>query len=316
MRVTPVCAPVQHHKSQGDRYMDKLRLLPFAFVISLSVATPADAQDIGRTAGLPEAESIRFEKVEFDSFEREGFFSSEPVRLSGFLMKAAPSDGRVAVLAHPCQGLLREDGSLWPKYRRMAKALNENGLTVLLVDSFTPRGKLNICSESSKTRVITTDTRKKDNLAALAYLRARSDLPQGRALLMGWGNSSVLETVSEREATHRFDAAVAWYPPCQSLGPIEPTVPVLVLVGEKDDWNPAAACQALASRLPSSPTFQVVVFPETFHSFDTPNRPQRTVRWAGGVSTVGSNPQATEDAYRRILEFVSSKMPAAFGVGN
>jgi dienelactone hydrolase len=232
------------------------------------------------------------------------------VRLSGFLLKGS---GRIAVLAHPCEGLLREDGTIWPKYRRMANTLNNAGLSVLLVDSFTPRGKRNICSESSKTRAITADTRKKDNLAALAYLRARPDLPQGKALLVGWGSASVLETISERESTHRFDAAVTWYPPCQGLGPVKPTAPVLVLVGEKDDWNPAAACQALAARLPSSPTFQVAVFPETYHSFDTPNRPQRSVRWAGGVSMVGSNPQATEEAYRRIMEFVSLNLPAASG---
>lgn len=289
--------------------MNDLRLLPFAFAIALSVFSAADAQDINPTDALPEANSTGFEKVEFDSFEREGFFSSKPVRLSGFLLKGAPSDGRIAVLAHPCEGLLREDGNIWPKYRRMAKAINKAGLSVLLVDSFTPRGKRNICSESPKTRAITSDTRKQDNLAALAYLRARPDMTQGRALLVGWGNASVLDTVSDREVPHRFDAAVAWYPPCQGAG-VEPTTPVLVLVGEKDDWNPAAACQALASRLPPSSSFQVAVFPDAYHSFDTPNRPQRSVRWAGGVSTVGSNPQATEEAYRRILEFVSSNLPA------
>lgn len=253
------------------------------------------------------ADAPTLERVEFDSADQEGFFAAKPVRLSGYLLKSGTARA-MAVLAHPCEGLLKEDGAVWPKYLNMSRVLNEAGITVLLVDSFTPRGKRKICDEASKSRSITTETRVKDNLGALAWLAGQADMQGKPVLLVGWGNSAVLETMARPQKDARFAAAVAWYPPCEELGKLSGgmSAPVLVLAGEKDDWNPPMACQAYARGLPAgAPPFEVALFPDTYHSFDMFNCFIRTVRWAGGVSTVGSNPEATREAYARVVEFVS-----------
>ena len=43
-------------------------------------------------------------------------------------------------------------------------------------------------------------------------------------------------------------------------------MPTLVLIGEKDDWTPAALCQAVKSK----PNFEVAVFPGVDHGFVMP----------------------------------------------
>ena len=44
---------------------------------------------------------------------------------------------------------------------------------------------------------------------------------------------------------------------------VDPSVPVLVLIGEKDDWTPAAKCQAVTGKA----GFDVVVYPGDTHAF-------------------------------------------------
>jgi dienelactone hydrolase len=44
------------------------------------------------------------------------------------------------------------------------------------------------------------------------------------------------------------------------------SAPTLVLIGEKDDWTPAALCQAVESK----PNVKVVVFPGATHAFVMP----------------------------------------------
>ena len=49
---------------------------------------------------------------------------------------------------------------------------------------------------------------------------------------------------------------IAYYPYCYAN--VESSAPTLVLIGEKDDWTPAALCQAVKDK----PNFEVAVFPD------------------------------------------------------
>jgi dienelactone hydrolase len=46
---------------------------------------------------------------------------------------------------------------------------------------------------------------------------------------------------------------IAYYPDCYDN--VDPSVPTLALIGEKDDWTPAAACQKVSGK----PNFEVAV---------------------------------------------------------
>jgi dienelactone hydrolase len=82
---------------------------------------------------------------------------------------------------------------------------------------------------------------------------------------------------------------------------------VLLLVGEADDWTPAAPCAALAER--TGPLLDVQTYPGAYHDFDTPDMKVRVRKGVGttpsGTATIGTDPAAREDALARVPEFLS-----------
>lgn len=71
------------------------------------------------------------------------------------------------------------------------------------------------------------------------------------------GGSTTLATMAQPGSKPGFAAAVALYPGCNARfgewrpgtsGVYRPQAPLLILVGEKDDWTPAAPCVELAER--------------------------------------------------------------------
>ena len=110
-------------------------------------------------------------------------------------------------------------------------------------DSFTTRGIDNTCSGEPAPRV-------EDAYGALAYLARQPFVDAGRIALLGFsaGGIATLSVVAERdfalfegEAEHRL--AIAFYPYCRSDNTF--AIPTLILIGEADDWTPAAACRRM-----------------------------------------------------------------------
>ncbi len=105
----------------------------------------------------------------------------------------------------------------------------------------------------------------------------------------------------------RFEAVVAMYPWCgRGAGAFsEPALPVLIVVGEKDDWTPASLC---LERAKNYQALDVHVVPGATHSFDM-------FRWKGqpltsrtylGHREVPSR-RATKNARRAVEEFIRSR---------
>ena len=59
----------------------------------------------------------------------------------------------------------------------------------------------------------------------------------------------------------KIAGVIAYYPFCYEG--VDPSVPTLILIGDKDDWTPAAACEAVKSK----PNVEVVVYPGDTHGF-------------------------------------------------
>ena len=232
------------------------------------------------------------------------------------------------VILHDCSGLgPRSSGAP----ARWSRELVARGYVVVIPDSFTTRGfPEGVCTDASGSRGEVAPARRTiDAYAALAHARALPFVDRRRVGVMGGshGGSTTLAAMaapeSEWEALARakrggFAGAVALYPGCRATlgswhadtGIYRAVAPLLILIGDKDDWTPAGPCVALARSSQSTEhPVEIVVYPGARHSFDS-DRPVRFVASrvnmsapGGRGATTGGDPRAWADSIRRVTEF-------------
>src|SRR5215472_5380452 len=86
------------------------------------------------------------------------------------------------------------------------------------------------------------------------------------------GGSSVLSAVDRdmfaQYFTERFRAAIAYYPVCTLPGVLM-TAPMMILMGEADDWTPADRCRVMIAKArPDGAPIALTVYPGAHHAFD------------------------------------------------
>ena len=127
--------------------------------------------------------------------------------------------------------------------------------------------------------------------------------------------NAVMAPASESEAAARekrpdFAAAVALYPRCDPTGAFRSVTPLLILIGEKDDWTPAEPCRRLteASQRAGAPV-TIKIYPRAYNSFDSAN-PVRYVETrvnasspTGHGATTGGDPEAWADSTHEVVAF-------------
>jgi dienelactone hydrolase len=210
------------------------------------------------------------------------------------------------VALHGCSGPFAARDGQW------AVLLAKAGHIVILPDSFGSRGLGSQCG--TKVREVTSDgLRPQDAIDAAEWLVARSGTPPGGVALIGWSNGggTVLSTADAAMDVPKglFREFAAFYPGCPSQGENprwEPSAPLMILVGEADDWTPAPPCHDLAARYPKEIT--LVAYPGTYHDFDAPDRPVKvrdgTATTATGTAHVGTNEPARQDAMARLPKWL------------
>jgi dienelactone hydrolase len=204
-------------------------------------------------------------------------FDSE---VSGYLFKPKGSGPFPAViLMHGCNGLdwsrPRQPG--WQLLEGYAERYAARGYVALVLDSFEPRGVANICGHPL---TVAAPRRAWDALSAARYLGGLGFVDSERLVLQGdshggWTTLVALEKDKWQVPEH-FAAGVAWYPSCYGAAGF--AAPLLILIGDRDDWTPAGPCRALAARLQGNagePELVLKVFPGATHAYDFPY-PART----------------------------------------
>jgi dienelactone hydrolase len=226
----------------------------------------------------------------------------------------------VLVALHGCGGLMSANTSqgdkLSARHAAMAKFANDLDWVAVFPDSFTSRGRREICTQKFSERTIRQADRKNDALATARWVKeqnwlgdasANSSQTPLKSVLLGWSNggTTVLQTIeSPSPAEEMIDYAVAFYPGCsrQLARDYRTRVPLALFIGGQDDWTPPGPCIALGERIGAS----LYVYPEAHHGFDSPSGKVRLRRDVpNGVNPgqgvhVGPHQASRDDAYEKL----------------
>ncbi len=243
------------------------------------------------------------------------------------------------VVMHDCSGLGRQSSG---SPRRWAEELVALGYVAIMADSFIPRGIANgtCILPPEQSRPAQPAVRSADAYAALAALRNLPYVDAQHIGIMGGshGGSTTLATLNPSGAAlaaakqHGFAAAIALYPSCvfnygawtvvrergaphriaAYRGVYVPLAPLLILIGDKDDWTPAEPCRRMvADSVAAGHPAQIKLYPGAHHSFDS-NAPVRynerrtNLNVPGGKgATIGGDAAAWADAKQQVAAFFS-----------
>jgi dienelactone hydrolase len=231
------------------------------------------------------------------------------------------------VALHGCGGLYDRTGIAFdPRYPEYAARFHAAGYHVLLPDSFGSRGSGSICAIPASQRTITVEMRRGDAIAAVEWLATNPQVDARGIVMLGWshGASTLLSAINAaRPAQARpLAAAIAFYPGCAGLRngglsgePVRLEVPLLMLLGEKDDWTPPGPCLALADRVRAAQPhadLEVHLYSDSYHGFDSTQPVRFRPNIPNGASKQGvhqgGNPAARAAALVEIDTFLAARM--------
>lgn len=181
---------------------------------------------------------------------------------------ARPGAHPGVLILHGCEGYNR-------RYARLADGFARAGFVAVAIDTLSPRGVKNACSDPHGSRDEAGLAR-----AALAWMRTRPTIDADRLALVGYsmGAIAALDLIDAPRAASPppgVRAVIAYYPACRNRQAVAVSAPLLILIGGADDWTPAGPCQTLAAdagRL--GKPVSIVVYPGATHAFNVarPNR--------------------------------------------
>ena len=271
-------------RKYGFLLKDAIRVCILASCIPLFVSCSQGSLPI-KGSNPPNPDAVAFKGTE------------DGLTLKGMLKKP-PGDGPfpAIVLLHGCGGIQPRRDHRW------AQRLAGWGYVTLQVDSFRPRGISNVCTYSGRDSVDMVEKRVNDAYDAKRYLAGLPFVDKGSIAVMGWshGGMTTLQALYKEKAAP-FRAAVALYPSCRRIL-TGLNAPLLILIGEADDWTPAERCVSMIPEGKGSSEVTLKVYPGAFHGFDTVGA-NSSVRWARGMHRIEHDPEAEADSIIRVKGF-------------
>ncbi len=205
------------------------------------------------------------------------------------------------VLMHGCDGLSK---FVKMGIQRHARILRESGYATIILDSFSSRGKNGggLC-ESDDGLSAARYYRTFDAFNTLQFLKSQDYIDDKNIFLYGLSNGgsvAIIVAGGGQQLNYpeelKFTAVAAFYPWC-GMYIDHLSSPLIVLGGELDDWTPPDGCANQIDSVQGA-EFKVIVYPDSYHSFDLPV-PVQT--YAGHL--VGGNSKSTEAARNAMLKF-------------
>ena len=257
----------------------------------------------------------------FAAPQQVSFQSLDGTVLTALVLQPATVSKGTVIALHGCGGLYAtrgaRKGQLNARHQAMADLLVAQGYSVVLTDSLTPRGESELCTQKIGTRKIDQTERRADALGTLAWVAAQPWARPQHIALLGWshGGSAVLSATNSTRADVRSVAvrpavAVAFYPGCSAAlkSGYQPSAPLVLMLGEKDDWTPPGPCIELGKAVAA----EVHVYADSYHDFDNPaGQVQLRTDVPNGVNPgqgvhAGANPAARVLAYARLIEVLKT----------
>lgn len=151
----------------------------------------------------------------------------------------------------------------------------ELGFATFELNSFKSRG---ITSTVGSQDEVTIAAIVLDAFSAMDELAKHPSIDPEQISITGWslGGGVALFTAWEPLVdvlgkTNQFSSHLAFYPPCfiepESLNFVE--APIKIMIGEIDDWTPAAPCRDLVDVLSKQTDITIEVFKDAHHGFDS-----------------------------------------------
>ena len=177
----------------------------------------------------------------------------------------------------PAMVLIHGSGGIGDIERRYAVEYLRMGLAVFVVDSFTPRGVASTVDDQSR---VSGAQMVSDAFGALKLLRVNPRIDGARIGVQGVskGGTVALDTAIRRVANARglpdevkFAVHIPLYPACltQYRTPITTGAPILVLVGERDDYVGTENCRYYAEVMKKQGAeIRFIIYPNAEHAFD------------------------------------------------
>ena len=204
-----------------------------------------------------------------------------------------------------CGGLKNKDDA--EQQNAWSERLMSWGYITLSVDSYGPRNYAR-CDDGLGVNFSMISY---DAYSAKSYLSKLKFVDSKNIAVIGWshGAGAVLRLVDgmlrDKESIP-FKAAVAFYPWCEYINKFD--TPLLILIGEKDDYCPVNKCETLQkahSIKESQYEFTLKIYSNATHAFDFEG-----LNINENGHHVEYNPEATADAVIQTKEFLAKYLKA------
>lgn len=153
--------------------------------------------------------------------------------------------------------------------------LVDNNYVVFQVDSLGPR-KINssiLCQGDGTIEGLNYDIRAQDAYDAKAYLASLPYVDGNQIGLIGFSHGGITAIVAAKKnpvKAEPFAAVLSFYPYCFEDAFKELESPLMVIIGEKDDWTPAGLCRTEYSKSQKNSPHEteLKVLSGLYHCFD------------------------------------------------
>jgi len=245
------------------------------------------AASSGSAAEIPDPQEVQFVAPVYQS--------DETIELTAYLYRAEEEGPHPAIVdLHGCNGIGMRRSEPW------VRNYLDWGFSVLMVDSFTPRGFSSVCASLF---AVPTWQRALDAHAAKRWLQRQLWVKSDKVFLTGYshgGTTILLSLDDELNGASPFAGAIATGPWCLDAL-FNSHTDLLILTGEQDQWTPALRCQMMSLR--RSDRVDLVIYEDAYHGFD--EYPGTDVMVQG--YRILHDAEATQDAVRRAKAFLQSR---------